>query len=127
MQQPQVPKKKKPLEYVSISLPRNDIKGALDDAFRRVSSEKAKFYKQLEGSRRVQPEFHVTLIHRANSQIFPEIWKRYIDMHAEASVDDVSNMGSKFGECQIMLERVCTSSFYTVSTRRKLTKIDCMG
>lgn len=102
----QIGKKKKPLEYVSISLPRNEIKEALDDAFGRVSSDKAKFYKVLEKSRRVQPEFHVTLIHRANSKNFPELWQKYSDMHEGGQVaSDASNPG-KFGDCQVMLERI---------------------
>ncbi|QSZ29093.1 hypothetical protein DSL72_003603 [Monilinia vaccinii-corymbosi] len=106
VQQPQIAKKPKPLEYVSISLPRKDIKEALDDAFSRTSSDKARFYRLLEETRRVQPEFHVTLIHRASSKQFPELWQKYSGMHAEAGGNDVSNPGSKFGECQVMLERV---------------------
>ncbi|KAI9644878.1 tRNA ligase [Ciborinia camelliae] len=104
-QQPQIAKKK-PLEYVSIALPRNDIKETLDDSFGRVSSNKAMFYKALEKSHRIQPEFHVTLIHRANSKQFPDLWQSYSDMHAEASGNNGSSAGSKFGECQVMLERI---------------------
>ncbi|KAB8291278.1 hypothetical protein EYC80_009964 [Monilinia laxa] len=104
--QPQIAKKPKPLEYISISLPRKDIKDALDDAFGRASSEKGRFYRVLEETRRVQPEFHVTLIHRANSKQFPELWQKYSDMHAEAGSNDLGNQGTNFGECQVMLERV---------------------
>ncbi|ESZ97012.1 fungal tRNA ligase adenylyltransferase [Sclerotinia borealis F-4128] len=104
--QPQITQKKKPLEYVSISLPRNNIKQTLDDAFGRVSSSKAMFYKALGQSQRVQPEFHVTLIHRANSKQYPELWQRYSDMHAEAGGNNGWSAGTEFGECQVMLERI---------------------
>ncbi|KAF7951065.1 uncharacterized protein EAE97_002616 [Botrytis byssoidea] len=105
-QQPQIAKKRKPLEYVSIDLPRNDIKETLDDAFGRVSSNKAKFYRALEGMRRVQPEFHVTLIHRANSKQFPVLWQKYSDLHADQVSKDPWSSGTGFGNCQVMLERI---------------------
>ncbi|PQE06400.1 hypothetical protein CJF32_00002443 [Rutstroemia sp. NJR-2017a WRK4] len=94
-------KKKRAIEYISIALPKNDIKDTLDEAFASVSSNKARFYRALEETRRVQPEFHVTLIHRASSKQHPELWQKYSTMHEEA--DPWEN---KLGECQVMLERI---------------------
>ncbi|KAM3071323.1 tRNA ligase [Clarireedia jacksonii] len=99
--QPQIVKKKRPLEYISIALPRNDIKDTLDEAFASVSSNKGRFYRALGEARRVQPDFHVTLIHRASSKQHPELWQKYNAMHEEADP-----LNSKLGECQVMLERV---------------------
>jgi tRNA ligase len=126
LQQPQIAKKKKPLEYVSVALPRNDVMETLDDAFGGVSSNKARFYRSLEENHRVQPEFHVTLIHRASSKQHPDLWQKYMDRHAEAGGADGWSVGNKFGECQVMLERVCSISFLH-SMGRKLTQIDRMG
>ncbi|PQE25804.1 fungal tRNA ligase adenylyltransferase protein [Rutstroemia sp. NJR-2017a BBW] len=94
-------KKKRAIEYISIALPKNDIKDTLDEAFASVSSNKARFYRALEETRRVQQDFHVTLIHRASSKQHPEIWQKYSTMHEEA--DPWNN---KIGECQVMLERI---------------------
>lgn len=98
---PQNAKKKRPLEYISVRLPRKDILDILDNAFGRVSANKARFYKQLQGSRRVQPEFHVTLIHRAMAKERPELWQKYAEIHATAGAAE-----NKLGDCKVLLEKV---------------------
>jgi tRNA ligase len=107
--QPQIAKKPRPLEYVSVTLSKNDILDVLETAFASVSSNKARFYRSLQQTRRVQPEFHVTLIHRASSKAHPELWQRYADMHSNAGGDPWS-AGSKMGDCKVLLERVSYSS-----------------
>jgi tRNA ligase len=93
-------KKKRPLEYVSVNLPKNEILNILETAFASVSSSKAKFFRQLKETNRVQPEFHVTLIHRASAAAHPELWQRYSELHAEADSEN------KLGDCKVMLETV---------------------
>jgi tRNA ligase len=102
---PQITKKPKPLEYVSITLPKTPILEALETAFASVSSNKGRFFRQLQETRRVQPEFHVTLIHRASSKSHPELWQKYSDMHFQSGGDPWSG-GSKMGQCKVLLERV---------------------
>ena len=97
--------KKRPLEYISVNLPTKDILETLDTAFASISSNKARFYKQLQETRRVQPEFHVTLIHRASSKQHPELWQRYSELHTQAEGVD-----NTLGECKVILERVCIST-----------------
>ncbi|KAH8598791.1 RNA ligase-domain-containing protein [Bisporella sp. PMI_857] len=94
-------KKKKPLEYVSVTLPKNDILNALETAFGSVSSNKGRFFKQLQQTRRVQPEFHVTLIHRASASSHPELWTKYSEIHEQAGSAE-----NKLGDCKVQLERV---------------------
>ncbi|PMD48703.1 tRNA ligase [Hyaloscypha variabilis F] len=102
---PQISKKPKPLEYVSITLPKTPILDALETAFASMSSNKGRFFRQLQETRRVQPDFHVTLIHRASSKTHPELWQRYTDMHAQSGGDPWSG-GSKMGQCKVLLERI---------------------
>lgn len=93
--------KKKPLEYMSIDMPTKDVSEHLNKAFNAAGVEKARFYRQLQGTRRVQPKFHVTLMHRATAKQHPELWDRYTTVQAEAEVPDAA-----LGECDVVLERV---------------------
>ncbi|KAI8623655.1 tRNA ligase [Xylariaceae sp. FL1651] len=100
-QQPQGPKQKKPLEYMSVSVPAKEILVALESAFKGVDPQTQRFYKQLQQTRRIQPLFHVTLMHRATAKEHPELWRRYTALEAESQSVD-----GKVGECEVMLERV---------------------
>jgi len=93
--------KPRPLEYISLTLPKKTIDDALETAFASVSSDKARFYRQLQGTRRIQPEFHVTLIHKALSKSKPELWAKYGELHTQAGGGE-----NKLGSCKVQLERV---------------------
>ncbi|KAI1275292.1 RNA ligase-domain-containing protein [Xylaria sp. FL0933] len=101
IQQPQEPKKRKPLEYMSISVPAKEVNVALESAFKGVEPQVQRFYKQLQQTRRIQPLFHVTLMHKATARQHPELWQRYVALEAESQSVD-----GKVGECEVMLERV---------------------
>ncbi|KAI1365532.1 RNA ligase-domain-containing protein [Xylaria arbuscula] len=94
-------KKKKPLEYMSVSVPAKEVNVALESAFKGVDAEIQRFYKQLQQTRRIQPLFHVTLMHRFTAKEHPELWQRYTSLEAESESTD-----GKLGECEIQLERV---------------------
>ena len=66
----------------------------------------ARFYRQLQHDRRVQPSFHVTLIHRANSATHPEAWHKYATLLSQAGAADGSGAEANLGECRVQLERV---------------------
>jgi tRNA ligase len=89
------------LEYISVTLPKSQILDVLETAFASVSNNKARFFRQLQGTRRVQPDFHVTLIHRASAKQHPELWQKYSEIHAEAGSAE-----NKIGSCKVLLERV---------------------
>ncbi|KAJ2984597.1 hypothetical protein NUW58_g5977 [Xylaria curta] len=99
--QPLDPKKKKPLEYMSISVPAKEVNVALESAFKGVDAQTQRFYKQLQQTRRIQLLFHVTLMHRATAKQHPELWQRYTALEAESQSVD-----GKVGECEVILERV---------------------
>ncbi|EHL01246.1 hypothetical protein M7I_2789 [Glarea lozoyensis 74030] len=64
-------------------------------------NQPARFFRQLQESRRVQVEFHVTLIHRASSKQHPELWERYHGLHLANDAWE-----NRLGECQVQLERI---------------------
>ncbi|KAH7039607.1 tRNA ligase-like protein [Microdochium trichocladiopsis] len=101
--QAQTSKKPKPLEYMSVSVPAKDVTSTLETAFKGAGPDEQKMYRQLQQTRRVQPLFHVTLMHRASADQHSELWQHYKTLHAEKSADSVDG---KMGECEVMLESV---------------------
>jgi tRNA ligase len=95
--------KKKPLEYMSVEVAAKDVMTALEKTFAPANSEATRFWKQLQGSRRVQPRFHVTLMHRASSKEHPGLWDRYKLLNDSLSA---SSADGKLGEMEVLLERV---------------------
>ena len=67
-------------------------------------------YKALKQQRRVQSQFHVTLIHRANSNQHAEYWKKLSDMQSQASAPTEERAywipELKIGHCNVRLERL---------------------
>ncbi|KKP07480.1 hypothetical protein THAR02_00401 [Trichoderma harzianum] len=100
-QQQQAQPKKKGLEYMSVHVPRDQIDKVLDKAFKGVGPEISRFFWQLKNTRRVQRQFHVTLMHKATAAQYPELWKRYTELHDAAGGGDTI-----LGECDVLLERV---------------------
>lgn len=99
--------KKPPLEYMAVHVPAKDVNDVLEGAFAGRSPEEAKFYNMLKQTRRVQPKFHVTLMHRASAKERRDLWERYTKMQEEAEGND-----GKVGECDVMLERVSYPRLY---------------
>lgn len=111
--QPSQPKTK--LEYFCIKLPTNDVLSALDKLFSREAPETTEMYRHLQQSRRVQPAFHVTLIHRASIKSHPELWSHLSDIHATALSEASHNPPAQtpdplLGKCRVRLERVVWDS-----------------
>ncbi|KAI5462923.1 RNA ligase-domain-containing protein [Mariannaea sp. PMI_226] len=105
-QQQQPSKRAKPpqLEYMSICVDSKEVNGILEEAFQSVDRETSRFYKQLKQTRRVQPKFHVTLMHRASSRDHPELWHRYSALHCDAQAAGI--LEATHGDCGVLLERV---------------------
>jgi tRNA ligase len=105
-QQKQQPKAQKPrkLEYMSVSVPAREVNNALEQAFKSTPKETSRLHTQLKQTRRVQPKFHVTLLHKAVSSAHPELWEKYTALHKE--VEAAGNPEGKVGECDVILERV---------------------
>lgn len=93
--------KKKPLEYMSVSVPANDLNNILEAAFRNTDAETSKFYKQLQQTHRIQPQFHITLMHRAASKDHPERWAEFVRLEEDSAANE-----GRIAECDVELERV---------------------
>jgi tRNA ligase len=84
-----------------VTVSKNQILDILEKTFHSQHANRARFFRQLQQTRRVQSAFHVTLIHRAAAKQHPEIWERYSADHEAAGSAE-----NKLGDCQIQLERV---------------------
>ncbi|KAK1768060.1 tRNA ligase 1 [Phialemonium atrogriseum] len=107
-QQEQLPRqqKKKELEYMSVDVPTKAVLAALEKAFAGATPEQARFFRHLQGSRRVQARFHVTLMHRASVRERPELgelWERY---RREYEAGLGSSADGRLGVVDVQLERV---------------------
>lgn len=105
--QPKPPK----LEYFAIKLPTNEITSAVDKVFTTLPPEKARTYRHLQQSRRIQPSFHVTLMHRASVPSNPELWSHLTTLHANTLSSQSQDPSSRsadpsIGKCRVRLERV---------------------
>ncbi|KAI4105584.1 MAG: hypothetical protein L6R37_002662 [Teloschistes peruensis] len=88
------------IEYFCVSLPANEVRDKIDKFFAAQSSENAKFFRQLQGNRRLQPSFHVTLMHRASANEDPDLWSYLSSLNASGESSD------NLGQCRVRLERV---------------------
>ncbi|KAJ2902674.1 hypothetical protein MKZ38_000259 [Zalerion maritima] len=102
---PQQPRKPRPVEFFAVGVPASDINSALEKAFKEIPTHQSRLYTQLKGTRRVQPQFHVTLMHRATSQQNPQLWDKYISLQ-KAEAEKTGRPDAQLGECDVLLERV---------------------
>ncbi|CAI7584134.1 unnamed protein product [Penicillium glandicola] len=101
----------KKIEYFNISLPTTQITTILHSLFPPTTSpETSRLYNQLVNSRRLQPTFHVTLIHRASKKDHPDTWDnlatRYIDTQTKNPVIDPLQSPPTLGSARVRLERL---------------------
>ena len=101
----------KRIEYFSITASMTVINSTLASLFNNAPAEEAKMYNHLKQSRRLQSEFHVTLVHRASSSTEPDIWSQYIDQYVQALTMTMTKKENKqkepsLGAARIRLERL---------------------
>ncbi|KAI9819743.1 MAG: hypothetical protein M1826_001096 [Phylliscum demangeonii] len=100
------------IDYFCVSLPTAAVLHALELVFAEQDATTARFYRLLQQGRRVQPTFHVTLIHRAAAATAPDIWQRYTALHASATAAPPRPGGTwvpidvSLGTCPVQFERV---------------------
>ncbi|KAI2246227.1 tRNA ligase [Ophidiomyces ophidiicola] len=75
----------KKVEYFRISLPTSEINTLLSSLFHPdTPPHLSRLYNHLKNSRRIQPSFHVTLVHKASSSAHPDAWALYTSLYAGA-------------------------------------------
>jgi len=97
----------KRLEYFGITLSATNVNSILSALFQNASPDEARFYKQLKGTNRIQKDFHVTLIHRANASDKPDLWKMHTDLYSAAlEKENNPSRTPSLGPARLRLERV---------------------
>jgi tRNA ligase len=105
------------LEYFSITLPSSAITTILSSLFPpSTPPATSKLYNHLLNSRRIQPSFHVTLIHRASSKTSPSLWSKYTTLYTTAYTQALQSSSTttsyidptslSLGAARIRLERL---------------------
>ncbi|KAL2872129.1 tRNA ligase [Aspergillus lucknowensis] len=102
--------KVKNIEYFGISLPTQEVSDLLHSLFSPTTHpEKARLYHQLVKSRRVQPAFHVTLIHKASKKEHTDVWdsltQQYLEKMRQNPPED-HRATPTLGFARIRLERL---------------------
>jgi tRNA ligase len=83
------------------------VESILDALFNDKDASTARCYKQLKSSRRIQNEFHVTLMHRASAAQNQAYWDNLIKLHE--TIQSANTTGSwepELGKCGVHMERV---------------------
>ncbi|KAI9719855.1 MAG: hypothetical protein M1828_006076 [Chrysothrix sp. TS-e1954] len=70
------PTKDPRVEYFCVSVSPERINAILEASFAEETAERAAFYRQLQAAHRLQPAFHVTLMHRASTSQDPALWAK---------------------------------------------------
>lgn len=101
------PKERK-IEYFAVQVPATRVNAILDAMFRDLPADSAKMYRTLLQQRRIQSEFHVTLMHRASAGDNPQEWARLTDLQAKAPPinEFVTPTLPKIGMAKVRLERL---------------------
>jgi tRNA ligase len=109
-QPPKQQKKAPKLEYFATQVPTQRILSILDALFVGLPPARARIYRQLQQSRRLQSEFHVTLLHRSHASSQPATWARYVAMYDAAAAPIIAQGETRpepdIGKCSVLLERV---------------------
>lgn len=100
------PAKPQKPEYFCVRLPTEEVLSALNEVFAPVPPETFKFFRQLQQSRRIQPTFHVTLMHRASASQNPDLWSHLSSLYSSALISSPSDTDLVLGKCRVHLERV---------------------
>lgn len=94
------------IEYFCLRLPTTQVLSSLESTFSLQGATVARFYRQLQHTRRIQQAFHVTLIHRASMPQHTDLWQKLTSLHLNASSSSQKIPDPILGNCRVYLERV---------------------
>ena len=100
-----LPTRQKKIEYFCLRLPTQQLLAALDNTFKSLDATTAHFYRQLQTTRRIQPGFHVTLIHRAAMSQHGALWQELTNQYEAAKAEQLAS-DPVLGKCRVQLDRV---------------------
>ncbi|MCJ1294028.1 hypothetical protein MMC34_005585 [Xylographa carneopallida] len=103
----QEPKSKsEKIEYFCLRVPTTQVLSILESTFQSQVPTISRFYRQLQQTRRVQPSFHITLIHRSSMPQHKDLWQRLTSLNMDASASQGHVPDPVLGKCHAQLERV---------------------
>lgn len=106
-QEYQAPKSKPPkIEFFGVSISAARVQSILEAIFRDADPQTAKMYNHLKTQRRVQPAFHVTLIHRASATQFQDYWNQLTGLADQAGPAKEGGEQPDLGKVKVLLERL---------------------
>ncbi|MCJ1321478.1 hypothetical protein MMC15_006823 [Xylographa vitiligo] len=94
------------IEYFCLRVPTTQVLSILESTFQPQAPTVSRFYRQLQQTRRIQPSFHITLIHRSSMSQHKELWQRLTSIHIDASASQGHVADPILGKCRAQLERV---------------------
>lgn len=98
------------LEYFGVPVSATQINSILGSMFDKADAEEAKMYRMLKQSRRIQTEFHVTLIHRASATQHADMWQTYTEAFRTTAenktLTNKTELTPSLGPARIKLERL---------------------
>ena len=94
------------VEYFCVRVPGPSFLAALDETFKDESAATAAFYRRLQGARRVQAKFHVTLMHWNSTNEHPALWAKLSNLFIDAQAQDHADPDPKLGACRVQLDCV---------------------
>jgi tRNA ligase len=97
-------------EYFAVKVPKNKVLDCLDTEFSGHSPTMAKFYRQLQQGRRLNPAFHVTLMHRASISQHNDLWQHLTSLHIKSKSEHPDTNDPPMGHCNIQFERIVWDS-----------------
>ena len=100
----------KQIEYFCISLPTQEVLNTLYSLFpSNTQPEKARLYHQLVKCRRIQPAFHVTLIHKSAKKDLSNVWEKYTSQYInkmKEQPESETNITPTLAPARVRLERL---------------------
>jgi tRNA ligase len=105
------PPKPRGVEYFGVQVSPSRITSTLEALFRDTAdAETSRMYRLLKSQRRIQSEFHVTLIHRSMTGTYPEVWGHLQNLQTKATTPTEGKPypmpEPKLGVCKVHLERL---------------------
>lgn len=94
------------LEFFAVKLPTQKVSAVLNESFTNQPAEVSRTYNQIKGNRRIQNEFHVTLIHRAAASQHQALWDDLTQVNDAAKSKNPDTKEPELGTCQVHLERL---------------------
>ena len=102
---PEVKSKKEPdVIYFGVFLDATRVNSILEAIFADKDADTAHMYRRLKQHKRVQDQFHVTLIHRASSAGNRTYWDKLKQVYAEHRA--TGSLQPELGKCHVHLERL---------------------